>query len=107
MAWQKGQSGNPNGRGRGNRDRVTDAFFRDLANDWNIHGRKAVEDLREKDVAAYCRIVASVVPKDISVEVNKTARQMTDDELIEILTRGIPAGSTQPDSGTQEHIAVH
>ena len=107
MAWQKGQSGNPKGRGRGNRDRVTDAFFRDLANDWNLHGRKAVEDLREKDVAAYCRIVAGVVPKDVQIEVNKSARQMTDDELIAIITSGIPPGSAESDSGSEEHSAVH
>jgi hypothetical protein len=43
--WQPGQSGNPNGRPRYVREKLTKDILSDLANDWAKNGKKAISDL--------------------------------------------------------------
>ena len=67
-AWKPGQSGNPNGRPKGSRNRLGEAFVADLLADWEKHGVSTLEQAREKDPAAYLRVVASLLPKDVRVQ---------------------------------------
>lgn len=69
MAFQKGQSGNPNGRAPGTRDRLTRAFIHDLAEDWDRNGKKAIGECRRDDPAKYLTIVASLVPREMTLDV--------------------------------------
>jgi hypothetical protein len=68
MPWQKGQSGHPGGRSQGSRRKLTDAFIRALARDWQVHGEAVIQRVREDNPATYFRGMLSLVQKDVSIE---------------------------------------
>ena len=91
-----GQSGNPRGRRKGSRHKLSEAFLADLAEDWDANGIEAPRRLRTsisraracsdgrrartQDPAAYVRVVASLLPKQTEKLANPLA-DLTDDEL--------------------------
>ena len=64
-AWKPGQSGNPAGRPVGSRNKLSDKFCADLLEHWQEHGVEAMDAALKKDPAAYLRVVASMMPKDV------------------------------------------
>ena len=58
-----GQSGNPAGRPKGSRHRISEAFLGALADDFEAHGAGVIQHVRERDPAAYLNVVARVLPK--------------------------------------------
>jgi len=67
--WQPGQSGNPVGRPVGSRNRLGEKFLEDLHRDWREHGAKAIEAVRQNDPGTYLRVVASLVPRQMQLNV--------------------------------------
>jgi len=65
--WPKGVSGNPRGRPRETRDRLTGDFIKALAEDFAEHGAQAIAACRQTDPAAYLRLVASLLPRELGV----------------------------------------
>jgi hypothetical protein len=68
MPWHKGQSGNPGGRSQGSRRKLTDAFLRALARDWDAHGEAVIKRIREDNPVAYFKGLLSLVPKDHNID---------------------------------------
>ena len=74
------QPGNP-GRQAGSRNKLQAKFYEDLYAKWQEHGVQAIESMIVDKPGDFVRVVASVLPKEMNVNVNQFD-QMTDDELI-------------------------
>ena len=82
--FRPGQSGNPAGRPRGARSKISEAFIAALNDDFAAHGVAVIETVRKEKPAEYLKIVASLVPKEFSL--NPTGLEdMTDDDLCDAL----------------------
>jgi hypothetical protein len=63
--FKKGQSGNPQGKPQGSRNKLNEDFLRDLHADWKEHGKQVLADTREQNPAAYLKVAASLLPKEM------------------------------------------
>jgi Family of unknown function (DUF5681) len=61
--FKPGQSGNPAGRQKGSRNRLSERFIADFCEIWEKHGIEALRKLANDDPAAFCRVAASLLPK--------------------------------------------
>jgi len=66
--FKPGQSGNPAGRPKGARSKLGEAFIDALLADWKVNGVEALVAMREEKPADYVKVVASLLPKEITGE---------------------------------------
>ena len=65
--FKPGQSGNPKGRKKGSKNKLTKAYLTDIYEDYAEHGKGVIKRLREKDPGLYLRLVAQLIPKNLDV----------------------------------------
>jgi len=66
VPFKPGQSGNPAGRPKGARSKLGEAFIDALLKDWETNGIQAIIDMRDDKPADYVKVVASLLPKEVS-----------------------------------------
>ena len=76
----QGVSGNPSGRPVGARNKLGEAFIAALHDDFAEHGVAAIQTVRREKPDQYLKVIASLLPKDVNLNVNNEI-EMTDDEL--------------------------
>lgn len=67
--FKPGQSGNPAGRPKGSRNKLGEDFIAALYEDFSKHGAAVIEAVRLEKPDAYLKVVASLMPVEISGEV--------------------------------------
>lgn len=104
--YKPGQSGNPGGKPKGARNRLTVAFLNALADDFEAHGKQAIIDARLEDPMGYVKAIGALMPKQ--VEQTQPLDDLTDAELVagiallrSRLAGGAGAGSDTPPSPSQ------
>lgn len=78
--YKPGQSGNPNGRPKGARNRLGEAFLEALEKDFEMHGVAAIEEVRTDKPDQYLKVIASILPKEFNVKVD-ALEEMSDEQL--------------------------
>src|SRR5262249_35093258 len=73
--------GNPAGRLRGSRNKLSEAAICALLRDFSKHGEKAIAKVRRTQPAAYLKILALLVPREHKVEHSNAIKDMTDEQL--------------------------
>ena len=62
--WQPGQSGNPAGRPKGARNKLTEDFFKALMEDFEENGVKAIQLMRAERPGDYAKMIAALQTKE-------------------------------------------
>ncbi len=75
-----GQSGNTRGRPKGARGKLSEAFLEALCEDFQEHGKGAIEAVRVSKPEAYIRIIASLLPRDVNLNTDPY-EDLSDEEL--------------------------
>jgi hypothetical protein len=71
--WQVGESGNPSGRPRGSRSRLSESFLSDFHLIWEEEGLEAIRRVARNDPSTFVRVAASLLPHDINLNVGVNA----------------------------------
>jgi hypothetical protein len=79
-----GHKGGP-GRPRGARNKLGEEFLADVYADWAEHGASVIAEVRQKNPAAYLRVVASLIPQHLAIEARDEFADMTTEELRQYL----------------------
>ena len=69
--FMKGAVGNPQGRPKGAKNHLSDAFLSALADDFDQYGANVIVNCREENPVKYLEIITRVLPRDYKVEVDK------------------------------------
>lgn len=80
-----GEVRNPSGRPKGTRNKLGEAFIKALHADFEEHGPKVIETVRIEKPDQYLKVVASILPKELTVNTSALG-DMSDDELVAVLS---------------------
>lgn len=78
--WQPGQSGNPAGRPKGARSKLTELALTSLLQDFEQHGAGVIEEVRKKSPSHYLAAIVSLMPKQ-QEKIESPFSDLSDEEL--------------------------
>ena len=64
------ESGNPAGRPKGSRNKLSEEFINQLYADWCEHGAEVLKEVRETRPEVYVKVVASLLPRKVDANVS-------------------------------------
>src|SRR5262245_39629979 len=92
IPWKPGQSGNPAGRPKGSRNKLSEEFFRDLCDAWQAFGKPALETMAMLYPVEFVRLVASLIPKEPEATTTPVIERMSNAQLDALIARCIEDG---------------
>ena len=94
MTFKQGVSGNPHGNRHRTRHLLNQEFMQALLLNFRHQGKKAIEKVARHQPAAYLKILALLVPREMKVEHSGGVKAMSDEQLeqgIEAIQRMLEA----------------
>src|SRR5215469_9025130 len=99
MTFKQGVSGNPHGNRHRTRHLLNQEFMQALLLNFRHQGKKAIEKVARHQPAAYLKILALLVPREMKVEHSNPLKDLTDEQLeamIEYIETSLAAQSGAP-----------
>ena len=81
MTFKQGVSGNPHGNRHRTRHLLNQEFMQALLLNFRHQGKKAIEKVARDQPAAYLKILALLVPREMKIEHSGGVKAMTDEQL--------------------------
>ena len=81
----RARSGNPAGRPKGSRNKLSEEFVAEVYADWCEHGALAIQTVRQTRPDVYVKVVASLLPRQVQAEVTGPTHEERVAELVERL----------------------
>jgi hypothetical protein len=104
IPYERGRSGNPKGRPRGSRNKLSELFLRDFLVAWQAYGRPALMTAAMTDPVAFARVAAMLLPREVDQTVTSiNADRITDDRLAAIAF----AGGLEPPKDEDDEGSFH
>ena len=75
------------GRPKGARAKLGEAFIEALHQSFQDRGVEAIEKVIDEKPEQYLKVIASLMPKDVNLNISDDTGDMTDDELAERIKR--------------------
>lgn len=69
------------GRPKGARNKLGEAFLEAMLEDFTQHGTAAIQVVRAEKPDQYLKVIASILPKEMNLNVTDQLSEMSDDEL--------------------------
>ncbi len=91
MPWKPGQSGNPKGRPKGARDKLSEAVYKQMMEDWAEHGLAVIAKVRESKPELYLQAIIRLVPTSHEIELGdfrQSVSEFSTDELLAAIKAG-------------------
>ena len=112
MTFKQGVSGNPQGNRHRTRHLLNQEFMQALLLNFRHQGKKAIEKVARNQPAAYLKILALLVPREMRVEHSQGVKAMTDEQLeaaieaIQAMLEQRAGDSAKVIEGTSETVAL-
>src|SRR5262245_2178824 len=81
VGWSRAREIHPGGSPEATRRAFNKRFLLDLAEDWQQHGREVFKRVRRESPAAYLKVCAMLVPREMKLEHSGGVKAMTDEQI--------------------------
>jgi hypothetical protein len=83
IPWKPGRSGNPAGRQKGSRNKLSQDFIEEAYAAWKAHGKDAFEHMATKEPSKFVQTIAALIPQHFKFEHEHSVVNLTEEQIEE------------------------
>lgn len=103
--WQPGESGNPQGRPKGARQKLSETALQNMLESWGERGPDVLNRLAVSEPGTYAKLAFSIIPKDVAISVEQRLPHSLDAEDWALMLRVLDIIKACVPEGTEEQPA--